>query len=42
MRDQPTEDVKSLVGKIDKQAMGQHASRLKPTRKTTQKTKKPD
>ena len=33
MRDQPTEDVKSLAGKIDKQAMGQHASRAKPLQK---------
>jgi hypothetical protein len=42
MRDQPTEDVKSLAGKIDKQAMGQHASRTKPQHKPTPAKKKDD
>lgn len=33
MRDQAVEEVKTLVGKIDKSAMGQHASRSKPKKK---------
>ena len=37
MRDQPTEEVKSLVGKIDKTAMGQSISRNKP-KKSQKKT----
>src|SRR4051794_39352421 len=41
MKDQPVEDVKSLVGKIDKTAMGQKSSRTKPKKerkKTAPKT----
>lgn len=30
MKEQPVEDVKSLVGKIDKTAMGQKSSRSQP------------
>ena len=39
MWDKPVEDVKSLVGKIDKSAMGQHSSRSKP-KKEKKKTPK--
>jgi len=40
MRDHLTEDVKSLVGKIDKQAMGLNASRSKPVKKEKKTVKK--
>lgn len=39
MKDQPGEEVKSLVGKIDKTAMGQNISRNKP-KKAKKKTPK--
>lgn len=40
MKEQPTEEVKSLVGKIDKTAMGQNIARSKPKKgkKKTAKT----
>ena len=42
MKDQPVEEVKSLVGKIDKSAMGEKSSRSKPNKekKKTKPTKK--
>ena len=39
MKDQNVEEVKSLVGKIDKTAMGKHITRTKP-KKVKKKTDK--
>ena len=41
MHEQPKEEVHSLVGKIDKTAMGQKSTKNRPT-KTTGKKKKKD
>ena len=40
MKDQPVEEVKSLVGKIDKSAMGEKSARSKPKREKKKAVKK--
>lgn len=40
MRDQPVEEVSSLVGKIDKSAMGQKSSRSKPNKQKKKPARK--